>query len=213
MGDIVTTPKLEPGRLLEAAHLAQRTLAPAVERDWSVSAAGLEWDCRTTLDHMVSAPLFHATNLALRSTEVQRGVRTRDPSASIADLVRVLEYSAAILARVAEAAPREARGSHPAGMADAEGFVAMSCNELLVHTHDIASALGLAYEPPLGLAEVVLRRLFPWAPPGAPVWPSLLWATGRGVLPGRGPGSSDWMAHCAPLAEWDGHTIPRRPRA
>jgi hypothetical protein len=108
----VTIPKLEPGRLLEAAHVAQRTLAPAVERDWSVPATGLEWSCRTTLDHMVSAPLFHATNLALRSTQVQRGVRSGDPSATIADLVRVLEYPAAILAQVAEAGPAgSARGS------------------------------------------------------------------------------------------------------
>ena len=209
----VTIPLLEPGRLLEAAHVAQRTLAPAVERDWSMAATGLEWSCRTTLDHMVSAPLFHATNLALRSTQVQRGVRNGDPSATIADLVRVLEYPAAILARVAEAAPPEARGAHPAGMADAPGFVALSCDELLVHIYDIASALGLAYEPPLELAELVLRRLFPWAPAAAPIWPALLWATGRGELPGHGPGSPDWLAHCAPLAEWDGHTIPRRPRA
>jgi hypothetical protein len=211
--DFLTAPRIAPRRLLDAAHLAQRTLGPAVERDWSVPATGLEWDCRTTLDHMVTAPLFHATNLALRSTQVQRGVRSGDPSASIADLVRVLEHSAAILAQVAEAAPPEARGAHPAGMSDAQGFVAMSCDELLVHTYDIASALGLAYEPPLELVEPVLRRLFPWAPAAAPVWPALLWATGRGELPGHGPGSPDWLAHCAPLAEWDGHTILRRPRA
>jgi hypothetical protein len=156
----VTIPKLEPDRLLDAAHVAQRTLAPAIERDWSVPATGLEWSCRTTLDHMVSAPLFHATNLALRSAQVQRGVRSGYPSATNADLVRVLEYPAAILAQVVEAAPPEARGAHPAGMADAQGFVALSCDELLVHTYDIASALGLAYEPPpLELAKLVLRRL------------------------------------------------------
>ncbi|HEY1298058.1 MAG TPA: hypothetical protein VGJ60_33680, partial [Chloroflexota bacterium] len=121
--------------------------------------------------------------LALRSTQVQRGVRSGDPSATIADLVRVLEYPAAILAQVAEAAPPEARGAHPAGMADAHGFVDLSCDELLVHTYDVASALGLAYEPPLELAELVLRRLFPWAPAAAPIWPAQLWATGRGERP------------------------------
>ena len=70
-----------------------------------------------------------------------------------------------------------------------------------------------AIDPPLELVQPVLRRLFPWVPVEASAWPALLWATGRGELPGYGPGAADWMAHCAPLAEWDGHTIPHRPRA
>ena len=69
------------------------------------------------------------------------------------------------------------------------------------------------YDPPLESAELVLRRPFPWAPAGAPVWPASLWATGRLGLTLTAQGSPDWMAHHAPLVEWHGHTVPRRPLA
>ena len=53
------------------------------------------------------------------------------------------------------------------------------------------------------LSSAVLTRLFPWAPTDGDPWSALLWATGRGELPGREPVTS-WRWHCAPLAEWDG---------
>jgi hypothetical protein len=201
---------LEPRHLIQAAHVARATLGPAADRDWSTKAAGLDWDCRTTLDHMVSAPLFHATNLAMRSTSRLPNPRGPNPAASVSDLIAAVEHTATILAQVALAAPPEARGFHPSGMADRQGFVALSANELLLHTHDIAAALDIAYQPPADLAELVLRRLFPWAPSDVPPWDALLWITNRGSLPGRESYGADWMGFSAPLQEWDGKTVPRR---
>ena len=65
----------------------------------------------------------------------------------------------------------------------------MGVTEVLAHTHDIAEGLGIAYEPPAALCEAVLTRIFPQVrpAPGADHWRTLLWATGRGDLPGRAP--------------------------
>lgn len=201
---------LEPRHVIEAAHVAQRTIANAADRDWTAKAGRLDWDCRATLDHMVNAPLFHGTNLAMRSTQRLSSPRAGNPSASIADLIAAVEHSATILARIAEATPASERGFHPGGIADAQGFVALSSNELLLHTQDLAEGLDLSFEPPRELAELVVRRLFPWAPADADPWAALLWATARGSLPGRPDTGPDWQSHPAPLSEWDGKTIPRR---
>ncbi|HLG70525.1 MAG TPA: hypothetical protein VK009_08895 [Chloroflexota bacterium] len=203
----------EPSHVVEAARVAQQVLRPAADKDWSVKAAGLEWDCRQTLDHTVGAPLFHGTNLAMRSTKRLANPRGANTSASIGDLIDALEYTATVLEQIALAAPPNARGFHPSGMATADGFCALSTNEILLHTHDIAQALGLSFEPPAALAELVVRRLFPWAPKDAAPWAALLWAGGRGSLPGRESPGGSWMAHSAPLSEWDGVTIPRRQPA
>jgi hypothetical protein len=93
--------------------------------------------------------------------------------------------------------------AHEWGLADPSGFAAMGCAELLLHTGDVAAAGGLSWTPPGTLADAVLARLFPWAPTDAEPWAALLWATGRGPLPGREPVTS-WRWHCAPLEEWDG---------
>jgi len=198
---------------MEAAHVVQGTLRSGLDRDWTARAGDLEWDCRATLDHIVGVPIYYATNLAMRSTERLRNVRgSGDPAASIEELVAGIERGAAILAQVAAAAPPDARGFHPAGMADPQGFVAMACDELLIHAHDIAQGLELPYQPPAELCELLLRRLFPWAPSGAAPWPGLLWANGRAGLPGQERLAADWYWQCAPLAEWDG-TIRKRPAA
>ena len=200
---------LEPRHLIEAASIARDTLTPAASRDWSARAGNLDWDCRATLDHMVNAPLFHGTNLAMRSTQRLISPRAGNPTASIGELIAGMEHSATILARIAAATPPEERGFHPGGMADAQGFVALSCNELLLHTHDIAQGLGLTFQAPAELSRLVVRRLFPWAPADIDPWPALLWVTARGSLPGRPDGDGTWQSHPAPLSEWDG-TIPRR---
>jgi len=201
---------LEPRHLIAAARLAQETLSPAAESVWSAKAGRCEWDCRATLDHMVNAPLFHATNLAMRSTQRLPSPRAGNPNASIPELIAAVECSVTILARVVAEAGPEVRGFHPGGIADAQGFAALSTNELLLHTHDISEGLGLGFSPPAELADLVLRRLFPWAAGQGEPWPALLWATCRGSLPGKSEVAPNWLSHPAPLSEWDGKTIPTR---
>lgn len=124
----------------------------------------------------------------------------------------LVESLAAVLARVAEATLPGVRAYHPAGMADAEGFIAMGCDEILVHADDIAQGLGVGWEAPSDLCARVLARLFPWAPTDASPWRALRWANGRTALAGRERLGPDWWWHPAPLDEWDGsarrRTVP-----
>ncbi|MBV8086506.1 MAG: maleylpyruvate isomerase N-terminal domain-containing protein [Chloroflexi bacterium] len=200
---------LEPQDLMAVGRTCTAALLPASDADWSVKAGDLDWDCRQTLEHMLSSSSFYAINLAMRSTSRIRGARSAEPNASIGDLIALLEPSVTVLARVAEAAPPGARGHHPAGMADAEGFLAMACNEQLVHAYDVARGLKLDFQPPAELVSKTLRRLYPWAPTDREPWPTLLWAAGRAPLGDRPRQDADWFVQCAPLSEWDG-TVKRR---
>lgn len=192
-----------------AARLCTASLAPGADRDWGGRAGGLDWSCRRTLDHLPDALLLYAAHLASRATDRLAFVRDGDPEASVPDLLDAVQSAAAILAAVVEAAPVGTRAYHPAGMADAEGFAAMGCDEILVHTGDIAEGLGLEYAPPGDLCARVVARLFPWAPAGGEPWEVLRWANGRTALPGAGRLRPDWWWHCAPLDEWDGRTKSR----
>jgi hypothetical protein len=107
------------------------------------------------------------------------------------------------------AAPPSARGFHGAGMADATGFLGMGCEEILMHTFDIATVLDVPFTVPEPLAAKVLARIFPWAPDNVSAWESLRWCSGRSALPDRERQDENWYWHCAPLAEWDG-TMRRR---
>ena len=89
------------------------------------------------------------------------------------------------------------------GIADASGFAAMACDEMLIHTYDAARGLGRAFDPTPELAERTLRRLFPWAPEEVEAWDGLKWANGRVALPGLKQ-LAKWGWQCAPLSEWDG---------
>jgi hypothetical protein len=209
---------LTPDDLTLAASVCRATLEPAASAgapaDWTATAGELDWDCRRTLDHLPDTLLLYSAMLATRAERgLATDIRGGDPSLGPAQLLDLVDATAAVLADVARAAPPGARALHPAGLADAEGFVAMGCDELLVHTGDIASGLGLAYDPPGELCARLLARLFPWAPePGtSSAWTLLAWANGRVEVPGLDPARWDhtWYWHCAPLAEWDG-TVGQR---
>lgn len=193
-----------PEDLVLAAAGCRATLSPVLAADWSRPAGDLAWTCRRTLDHVADALALYAAHLATRSTTRLPLGRDGDPARSPAELLTVVGASAAVLAEVARAAPPAARGYHGAGLADAEGFLAMGCAEVLIHTDDIARGFGIGFRPSADLADRVLRRLFPWAPTAGEPWPVLRWSAGRAALPDRPRLAPDWYWHCAPPAEWDG---------
>nr|WP_225824720.1 GNAT family N-acetyltransferase [Streptomyces sp. TML10] len=165
-------------------------LRGALDRDWAaVDAGSLDWSCRTTAFHIAEDFVAYASRLAGGAqNRLPLGI-TLPEGTDNAGLLQVIEATGALLAAAVRTAPPGVRAFHPApfGSADREGFAAMGVAEALLHTHDIAQGLGLAFEPPADLAESVLSRLFPHVQPGPAPWPTLLWATGRGELPGRAP--------------------------
>ncbi|POX50302.1 GNAT family N-acetyltransferase [Streptomyces sp. Ru71] len=175
----------------EAVAGCLAALRPVVDRDWAAVKAGrLEWSCHTTAFHIAEDLFAYAGQLAGRAQEDYVPVELildGDPDNS--GLLQVIETMGVLLATTVRATPPGVRAFHPYPFrsADREGFAAMGIAEVLLHTHDIAEGLGLAYEPPAELCEGVLTRLFPHVKPGPAPWPTLLWATGRGDLPDRAP--------------------------
>lgn len=188
-------------RVEEAVEGAVALLRTATDRDWDgVRAGRLEWSCRRTAVHIASDLIAYAGQLAGRAQHAYvpfeitlDGTDDGLDPADNAGILDVITTTGALLTAAVRTTPREIRAFHPYPFrsANREGFAAMGIAEVLLHTHDIAEGLGLAYEPAAHLPEYVLTRIFPHVQPGADHWHALLWATGRGELPGR-----------APLTEW-----------
>lgn len=137
-----------PEDLRAAAAGVLGALWPHREADWSPRAGELDWTCLDTLGHTVEALRFYAANLAIR-TRVRRPYPWAEHFGGTPEVwLLALQSVAELLAVVAETTTDEDRAFHPAGMADAEGFLAMGCDEVLVHGWDVASGLGVELEPP-----------------------------------------------------------------
>ena len=204
------TQTLVPEHLNEVAETVRTQLRAHAEADWSRRAGTLEWDCRETLEHVVDALEFYCVQLARRLDYEGAAFRiSREPDMPIKGVLRIMVSRAAVLAEVAKAAPEDARAFHNWGFADPSGFVAMGCDEMLIHADDIARGLGFEFRPPREVAAAALHRLFPWAPGDADPWCALKWANNRAALDEREPPGDEWVWWCRPLAEWDGQQKKR----
>jgi len=175
-----------------AGHLAPRT-ADAFD----AQAGPVRWSCWTTVEHVVDDMLAYALQLAalpllayvpLVGPRGEDEIAHVDRAAGTAGLVEALLGGGELLATLADTRPADARAFHPYGLADPEGFAAMGVAEVLVHGHDVLLGLTGEHVPfPAGLASCVLARLFPDVALAADEDADLvlLWATGRGELPGR----------------------------
>ena len=194
------------GEDLRAAGAAVHELFGRVP-DGAAAVPSLGTDAVGVAAHITSCLTWYAHDLVAGPVEVSAFDLVRRPDADLAETCLQLAAATEVLARVVEASGPGERGFHPWGLADAAGFAAMGCAELLLHAGDVAGDHGLDWTPPSRLAGATRARLFPWAPADADPWSALLWATGRGDLPGREPVTS-WRWHAAPLEDWDG-TQPR----
>ncbi|WP_369395162.1 GNAT family N-acetyltransferase [Streptomyces sp. CG1] len=184
--------------MIEAVAGCTAVLRAAVDRDWTAVPAGrLEWDCHATAVHVADDLVAYAANLAGRAQDAYVPFElTLDEGTDNAGLLHVIETTGALLAATVRTTSPGVRAFHPYPFrsADRVGFAAMGVAEVLLHTHDMAEGLRIPYEPPADLAQSVLACLFPHVQPGPAPWPTLLWATGRGELPGRAP-VTEWRWH------------------
>jgi hypothetical protein len=184
----------------ESVRLAIETLAAAEDSDWDVPAGTLTWTCWETAEHLSDDLFFYAAQISPREPPKDDHVpfamsRRRpdgpldsvaaDRDSGVPGLLRVVDACAGLLSAVARVRPPSVRAHHVFGRSDPAGFAAMGTVETLVHTHDMATGLGLSWTPPRDICERVLARLFPDAPAGLDPWRTLLWCTGRAELPGR----------------------------
>ncbi|MFD4502183.1 GNAT family N-acetyltransferase [Streptomyces sp. NPDC058457] len=175
----------------EAVAGCVAALRPAVARNWTeVTAGGLDWNVHETAVHVADDLVAYAANLAGRAQDAYVPFELKlDDGTDNSGLLHVIETTGALLAATVRTAPRTVRAFHPYPFrsADRVGFAAMGIAEVLLHTYDMTTGLELPYRPAEELAESVLTRLFPHVQPGPTPWQTLLWATGRGELPGRAP--------------------------
>ncbi|MEY9844669.1 hypothetical protein ABH940_001738 [Streptacidiphilus sp. BW17] len=177
-----------------------RVLGPHTTADWTVPAGTLTWSCRETASHVAHDLLAYACQLTARPDDAYLPLDlTVRPSASLAQVLQTVVACGGLLSAALATAEPQARAWHW-GPTDPTGFAAMGVAETLVHTHDITSGLGLAWEPPADAAAAALSRLFPDAPSTAErsAGPGqlLLWCTGRTALPGL-PRRTSWTWRAA----------------
>jgi hypothetical protein len=182
----VTTTQRHPvaaAQVTAGVQALAAALADAVDLDWHVRAGDLDWDCWSTAVHVASDLISYAGQVVGQPERDYIAFDiTVSPETEPRELLSVITTCGGLLASAVATARPEARGWHPYGTSDPEGFAAMGLTETLVHTFDITQGLGLDWMPPAGLATAALGRLFPDAPDGDPA-AGLLWCTGRVALP------------------------------
>ncbi len=178
---------IRPDSVEAAAAVVVAALTPGITADWSVPAGDLDWNVDRTIAHMTGAPAKYAFYLSSRSARYVAVRVWPEADATRQERLEAIEASAAALAGVAATAPRDAVGFHISGMRSAEQFLAMACEELLVHTYDVTLGLGLPYEPPEELCRLVIEDTYPGRELRRPVWPYLVWLSGR-----PHPAATEW---------------------
>ncbi|GAB4002990.1 hypothetical protein GCM10029992_42940 [Glycomyces albus] len=189
-------------------RLAVDALRPAPIERWDRQAGPMECSCWEAADHLCTALFRYAARFGLRTPPTDRAlaiahgprapiVLDRDAGAPL----EVVESMGGLLVAMLGTAGPQWRAWHVWGVADPEGFAAMGVVETGVHAWDLAQGLGLEWRPPDELCAPALARLFPEAPSETDPWATLLWATGRGDLPGHGRRDPEWSWHSAPLSD------------
>jgi hypothetical protein len=204
--------RVRPEHVLHAASLAASALRPHVGADWSVRAGGLEWSVETTVVHVLGALTKESLYLASRSNRFIAVGMMKFRDATPTELVESIEPAAQALANVARSTPAGALAYHSTGMTDAEGYLAMGCGEVLMHTWDACCGLGVDFVGPSDLSSAILARTFPWVEIDDSPWQTLLWAFGRAARGGEAPVPDGLPGLRAPLEHWDG-TPPQSRRA
>ncbi|SNT58981.1 hypothetical protein SAMN05421812_11199 [Asanoa hainanensis] len=205
-----------PADVTTVVALLRATLRDVPDDAWDVPAGALTWTCWETIEHTADDLFAYAMQIGPSDpptdTHVPAGWRYLreggpaltifvDRAAGTLGLLRVLDGCGAMLAGVVAGAPADRLSHHAYGISDPEGFAAMGVVETVVHAHDVATTLGLPWQPPAELCERVIERLFPDLPEHPDPWERLLWATGRIALPGH-PLRDSWR--------WDGRPVTLR---
>jgi hypothetical protein len=194
---------MDGNMVLRVAEECRKFLDSVEDQDWTTPIPGMGRTVAQTVAHISECLLWYSTDLVAGEREVSTMEMRVRPGSERADLIATLSSFAGVLSRVVDGTLPQSRGWHPYGLADASGFAAMACDEMLVHTADVGQGLRRTFVPSEELSGATLRRLFPWAPADTDSWTALLWANGRADLPGQ-ERQIGWRWHCAPLTEWDG---------
>ncbi|HSO95366.1 MAG TPA: maleylpyruvate isomerase N-terminal domain-containing protein [Acidimicrobiia bacterium] len=188
--------RVDADDLAHAVEVSAATLDTASDGDWSRRAGTLSWDCWHTAAHLSDVLVSYAAQLAARASDGWVGFATEpDPGASPEVLTEVVDAAGNLLVAEVRCTPSDTRAYHALGTIGPEAFAAMGAAELLLHTDDIATGVGVRFVPAEELCRPILDRLFPDVDAaGAGAWTSLRWAMGRTEVAGR-PAPKPWRYH------------------
>lgn len=189
--------------LRDAASLVAGSIRRLDPDLWENLAYGLVWTRSHTVAHIADVLDFYSGDLASQVQENPGSVGLHYRDGSLEAAVGQIQFSAGVLALVAEATSEGARAYHPSGMVDAEGSFGMGCVETLLHGYDTVTGTEAELDPDDELCKWILGRLFRWAPQDTPRWLTLLWATGRGELADQEFLREIWRWHVDLLSEWE----------
>lgn len=178
--------------VLSDSVMQMRSLLGSVaDTSWAAPAGDVEWSCRDTAVHVADDLFSYASQIIAEPQGSYLPIDiVVDPNATNRQILDAIVMCGQMLEQAVENAHPEARGWHPYGVSDGSGFAAMGAVEILVHTYDMASGLGLEWKPPAALCAPLLDRLFPNAPTGDPA-AVLLYCCGRAPL-GERPRLEAW---------------------
>jgi hypothetical protein len=169
----------------DVAELCVAAWRSGVDLDWSVKAGTLEWTCRHTAEHTVDAVLAPALFLASRRHDAYPPIKDLEieATATPSDLVDCLQAVTNVVFAVLVTTDPEVRAiirRHPTPeTAAATDFAPRSGLELILHTFDICSGLGIPFEPPPAHCRRLLAHTRDWPgamaiTPTADAWSDLL---------------------------------------
>jgi hypothetical protein len=157
---------------------------------WELPAANVGWSCWRTADH-ISGDFAHYAAQIIGQPRDHYVKFSFDTSRATtpAELREVVRVAGGLLAAAVRTAGPRCLGWHPHGYFTAAGFAAIGAAEGLIHGHDIAAGLGIAWSPGPRLCEQVLSAVFPDAEnsAGSSALSTLLIQTGRDDRPEHQP--------------------------
>ncbi len=189
---------------------AGTALDGVTDAQWDGKPSGSEWDRRRIMRHVTWAVLAYGSLLATRADGPIDFILVAERDDPTVYTVNRMRIASELLIGVTQGVEPTVRAWHPRGRPDSEGYLALAASEVLLHVYDVVKDLGIEFDPDPDVVNRVVQRYFPWAPHDTPPWPTMLWASNRGDLPGHEPIGPDWWSFPSPLEEWDGQ-LKKRP--
>jgi hypothetical protein len=136
-----------PDEFGELSDRALDALEAAAGEDWSRSAAGLEWSCWQTVDHIIDCVFSYAFQIAAGASSgfLPFNELHAQPTATPDDLVLGLRGMVTALRAILDAAPHDATASDGVLALGLSDWRARAAFELSLHTYDVVTAFGVDF--------------------------------------------------------------------
>ncbi len=180
--------------MVALSDLVAATWTAAADRDWSVRAGGLDWTCLAAADHAVDcvyAPAFFLASRRVDTFPVAGSNLELGEHATPEHLVESLQIATRLLVSLVAATETDVRAvlfRRGPLLGAPHDFLPRAALELILHSHDVCTGLGVAFDPPRDLCRRLCEHTRPWTmwtsewnglPATGDPWVDLLRGSGR----------------------------------